>query len=118
MQNNEPRSYPKTPDGRYTLHAGRLWRCPNPNLPEAVRLRLLADLKTAHRAVKDAYAGRGDMTKARSLVDSLKIGLGERGPVWWTDGAPDHNRELASRTPYRDWAKSVAPTKLPPEPDL
>jgi hypothetical protein len=26
-----------------------------------------------------------------------------RGPVWWTDGAPDFNRKLVKNTPYRDW---------------
>jgi hypothetical protein len=29
--------------------------------------------------------------------------LGERGPVWWTDGAPDFNRKLVVNTPYADW---------------
>ena len=29
--------------------------------------------------------------------------LGERGPVWWTDGAPDYNRRMVANTPYSDW---------------
>ncbi|NHZ89888.1 hypothetical protein F2P45_12815 [Massilia sp. CCM 8733] len=29
--------------------------------------------------------------------------LGERGPVWWTDGAPDFNRRMAANTPYAAW---------------
>jgi hypothetical protein len=29
--------------------------------------------------------------------------LGERGPVWWRDGAPDYNRKLAKNTPYALW---------------
>ena len=26
------------------------------------------------------------------------MALGERGPVWWTDGAPDLNRQMARNT--------------------
>ena len=40
---------------------------------------------------------------ARARVDAAKVALGERGPVWWTDGAPDLNRHLAKNTPYADW---------------
>ena len=29
--------------------------------------------------------------------------LGERGPVWWDDGAPDYNRRLVRNTPYLEW---------------
>ncbi|MFC5479093.1 hypothetical protein [Massilia suwonensis] len=47
----------------------------------------------------DLDAERG----ARAAVDAAKRGLGERGPVWWTDGAPDYNRKLAASTPYADW---------------
>ena len=32
-----------------------------------------------------------------------KLALGERGPVWWTDGTPDWNRRLVRNTPYADW---------------
>ena len=40
-------------------------------------------------------------------VQASKVGLGERGPVWWTDGAPDYTRYLAKNTPYCDWFKTV-----------
>jgi hypothetical protein len=40
---------------------------------------------------------------ARAAVDAAKRALGERGPVWWNDGAPDYNRRMAANTPYRDW---------------
>jgi hypothetical protein len=40
---------------------------------------------------------------ARAAVDEAKQALGERGPVWWTDGAPDFNRKMAANTPYADW---------------
>jgi hypothetical protein len=41
--------------------------------------------------------------KAKQRVDKAKRELGERGPVWWTDGAPDWNRHMAVNTPYADW---------------
>lgn len=40
---------------------------------------------------------------ARERLGEVKRALGERGPVWWTDGAPDFNRHLARNTPYADW---------------
>ena len=40
---------------------------------------------------------------ARAKVHAATVALGERGPVWWTDGAPDLNRRLAANTPYADW---------------
>jgi hypothetical protein len=39
---------------------------------------------------------------ARKRVDQAKHQLGERGSVWWTDGAPDWNRHMAVNTPYAD----------------
>ena len=43
---------------------------------------------------------------ARGRVDAAKHALGERGAVWWSDGAPDYNRHLAKNTPYAEWFKS------------
>ena len=40
---------------------------------------------------------------ARKRVDAAKHALGERGDVWWNDGAPDYNRHMAKNTPYADW---------------
>ena len=45
--------------------------------------------------------------EARKKVDAAKRGLGERGPVWWTDGAPDYNRHMAVNTPYREWFENL-----------
>jgi len=48
----------------------------------------------------------GDATAlaaARKAVDVAKIALGERGPVWWTDGAPDLNRHKVKDSPYAEW---------------
>lgn len=101
--------YPVTPDGRYFVVRGRLWRTSNPDLPEAEREMLVKQLMTARRDI--ALARRlhdGDAEKeARARVHAAKIGLGERGSVWWTDGAPDHNRKMAANTPYADWYKAI-----------
>jgi hypothetical protein len=40
---------------------------------------------------------------ARQAVDAAKRGLGERGPLWWNDGAPDYNRRMVRNTPYAGW---------------
>ncbi|WP_309644472.1 hypothetical protein [Phenylobacterium sp.] len=101
------RSYPTTPDGRYFMVAGRLWRSTNPAIPEGERQRLVDRLMDARCAVKDAKAGKGEMKDARAAVDAAKVALGERGPVWWEDGAPDLNRHLAKNTPYAEWAAKL-----------
>jgi hypothetical protein len=100
---------PVTPDGRYFVVRGRLWRCSDPTLDQDERARLVHELMDARRAKKvamsaDDAAGR---ETARSAVDSAKIALGERGPVWWTDGTPDYNRHLAKNTPYASWFESL-----------
>lgn len=106
--------YPGTPDGRYFVVRGRLWRTSNPHLDPDTRQALIDQLMTARRQVGAAKkAGDGDAEReARVAVDKAKHGLGERGPVWWTDGAPDFNRRMAKNTPYAEWFAG-----LPPQPD-
>jgi hypothetical protein len=96
---------PRTPDGRYIVVRGRLWRTANPHLPEERRVELVAALMQARRRVKDALADNAgdDLAAARQAVDATKRGLGERGQPWWSDGSPDFNRHMALNTPYRDW---------------
>lgn len=48
--------------------------------------------------------------EARQRVDAAKHSLGERGPAWWTDGAPDWNRHMAKSTPYADWFATLPET--------
>ncbi len=96
--------HPVTPDGRYFVVRGRLWRMSNPALSEESRDRLVRDLMTARRAV---LAKEPD---ARARVDAAKRALGERGPVWWDDGAKDWNRHLAKNTPYADWHAALDST--------
>lgn len=101
--------YPKTSDERYFVVKGRLWRCSNPELSEEERSSLVKDLMSARRAVRHALEN-GDETalkEARQHVDAAKVALGERGAVWWTDGAPDFNRKLVKNTPYAEWYATI-----------
>ena len=102
-------SPPTTPDGRYIVVRGRLWRAANPHLPPAQRQALVDQLMAARRAVREALkAGRPeDLALARRQVQAAKVGLGERGPVWWSDGAPDINRHMARNTPYAAWFAEI-----------
>ncbi len=92
----------RTPDGRYIIVRGRLWRATNPNLPETERQRWVDALMDARRAVRDALKTEDDdaLKTARASVQEAKVALGERGPVWWDDGAKDWNRYLVKNTPY------------------
>ena len=97
--------YPVTPDGRYFVVRGRLWRCSNPSLSKEERQRLTHELMGARSAVGRAKRS-GDAAaerRARSQVHAAKVELGERGQVWWSDGSPDYNRRLARNTPYGEW---------------
>jgi hypothetical protein len=100
-----------TPDGRYFVVRGRLWRRMNPGLPVDQREKLVGELMNARRAVKSAMnSGQAaDLALSRKAVDQAKIALGERGPVWWADGAPDLNRTKVKDSPYAGWYKDVTP---------
>lgn len=82
----------RTPDGRYVVVRGRLWRTTNPHLSSAEQQRLACALMDARRRVRSSDPeAKG---RARRDVEAAKRALGERGPVWWGD---------AKYTPYRDW---------------
>ncbi len=101
-------TYPTTPDGRYFVHRGRLWRCTNPHLDKKLRQLLVNELMQARRAVRDAKRSgdREALKRARASVDAAKVALGERGPTWW-EGDVDLNRKLVKNTPYADWFDSL-----------
>ena len=101
--------HPVTPDGRYFVVRGRLWRCSDPSLPPEERERLTRELMAARRAKQTALRVGDDAAReeARAAVDAAKRELGERGPVWWNDGAPDFNRRMAKHTPYAEWYRDL-----------
>jgi hypothetical protein len=106
-------AHPQTPDGRYFVVRGRLWRLSNPGLPDATRASLVAELMEARRLLRGARSGEVDETSAKVLrarVDAAKRALGERGPVWWTDGAPDFNRRMVANSPYAEWFRDSTQT--------
>jgi hypothetical protein len=82
------RDVQRTGDGHWLVVDGRRWRAADPDLPDAVRARLLHHLGVARSAVgtavraQDAEAERA----ARARVQLAKTGLGERGPAWWDQG--------------------------------
>ena len=102
--------FPVTPDGRYLVVRGRLWRRADPSLPADERARLVRALMDARRAVGAARRAGDDAAEraARTRVDGAKRALGERGPPWWPDGAPDYNRRMAAGTPYAAWHAALA----------
>jgi hypothetical protein len=81
----------------------------NPDLSPDARQLLVDQLMSARRSVRSARQ-TGDVSAeamAHAAVDVAKRALGERGPVWWTDGAPDLNRHMARTTPYAAWFAST-----------
>jgi hypothetical protein len=84
---------------------GRLWRLSNPALAPSRREALVKQLMTARRSVASARRSgdAGAEASAHDEVKKAKVALGERGPVWWDDGAPDLNRHMASTGPYAEW---------------
>jgi hypothetical protein len=105
-----------TPDQRYIVVRDRLWRRTDPNLSPEERQALIGRLMAARRAVKAAKHAERDndagaaeaLTAARAEVDAAKVALGERGPVWWQDGAPDLNRRMVRTTPYAEWYAALS----------
>jgi len=95
--------YPTTPDGRYFVVRGRLWRTSNPALSAEDRDTFVHDLMRGRQGVRAALRAGAGLPAARAEVNTAKVALGERGPAWWTDGAPDLNRHMARNTPYADW---------------
>jgi hypothetical protein len=86
---------PVTPDGRYLVARGVLKRCTNPDLPDQAR----------RKAVKAMMQAR--MSGDKDAVLQAKSELGEAGPVWWTDGAPDYSGASPDDSPYAEWWASL-----------
>lgn len=97
--------HPVTPDGRYFVVRGKLWRMANPDLPSAKRAALVSELMKVRSAVRTARLAGDPLEEAAAhrAVDAVKKELGERGPVWWSDGAPDLNRHAVNNSIYAKW---------------
>ena len=100
--------FPITPDGRYFVVRGRLWRKANPELPHELAQQLVKELMDARRSLRRGASNDEERAAARQRVEAAKVALGERGPVWWQDGAPDFNRKLVKNTPYAIWFESLS----------
>lgn len=95
-------TFPVTPDGRYFVAKSRLWRCTEPSVSDAARVAWTRDLMQVRSAVRRARTPEA-MTAARARVHEAKVRLGERGPVWWDDGAEDVNRHHPKNTVSAGW---------------
>lgn len=98
-----------TPDGRYLIVRHRLWRAADPGLSDEARCGYVNALMTARREVGTALRAKDDarLKQARAAVHAAKVSLGERGPVWWTDGTQDFNRHLVKNSPYAAWYRDT-----------
>ena len=94
-----------TPDGRYFVVRGRLWRCSNPGLEAEERGRLVTELMAAQSAKGKAMRAGDEEARevARRRVDAVKHEPGERGEGWWRDGSPGLNRKMVRDTVYAAW---------------
>lgn len=108
---NKPARVVYTPDGRYIVVRGQLWRAANPQLTPEQRQAWVHALMDARRAVRAAQQADDDasMEVARAQVQAAKEALGERGPVWWGDGSPDYQRHMVHNTPYAEWYANLQP---------
>ena len=102
------KDYPRTPDGRYFVSKGVLWRCTDPSLPDAERRAQVKALMKARNAVRLAKT-QAEERAARAAVHEAKVALGERGPVWWDDGMEPVDRRAPKNTPYAEWWASLPP---------
>ena len=96
------KDHPETPDGRHFVARGRLWRKSNPGLPESERRRAIKALMRARLEARNAVEEE-TIKRARAAVEDAKFRLGEAGPVWWTDGAPDEQGLDPSCSSYALW---------------
>ena len=99
---SQSKPYPVTPDGRYFVAKDRLWRRTDPRLSEADRKAAVSALMKARRAVRFARTQEKERA-ARDAVQAAKVRLGERGPVWWNDGAQDETGRAPWNSSYKVW---------------
>lgn len=59
-------------------------------------------------AARDAVSEVEALTAADRVL-AAKVALGEAGPVWWDDDAPDVSGLDPEQTLYAEWWRSVVP---------
>jgi hypothetical protein len=64
--------HPVTPDGRYFVVGGKLWRMSDPNLDPERRAALVHGLMDARRAVKNAKSAGDADAEARRIALSMR----------------------------------------------
>ena len=97
---------PETPDGRYFVARGRLWRKGDPSLCDTTRRAAIKSLMQARLAERRA-GDEAEHRAARDAIVAAKRRLGEAGPVWWDDGAPDESGQHPADSRYHDWWSSL-----------
>lgn len=76
----ERKRYPETPDGRYFVIKGRLWRRSNPTLDHDTRETLVKALMNARRAVRDNKLDTNKTSQARKKIHEAN----RSGRTWTT----------------------------------
>lgn len=97
---------PETPDSRYFVARGKLWRKGDPALPDAERRSAIKTLMRARLAARSA-PDEASRLQALDEVEAAKVRLGERGPVWWSDGAPDEQGTPPLESRYAGWWRAL-----------
>lgn len=104
------KSHPTTPDGRYFVSKGQLWRKTDPRLGDSERRAAIKAMMQARRDMGQA-ATTAEEQDARARIDAAKIRLGEKGPVWWDDDAPDEGGLAPDKSSYADWWAGLSETE-------
>jgi hypothetical protein len=73
--------HPVTPDGRYFVVGGKLWRMSNPELDPRRKSALVHELMDARRAIKETKSAgdQGAEAEAHRAVDRAKQVFGRAG---------------------------------------
>lgn len=104
------KDHPATPDGRYFVSKGQLWRKTDPRLNDSERRAAIKAMMQARRDIGQATTA-SETQDARARIDAAKTRLGEKGPVWWDDGAPDESGLLPESSSYAGWWAGLTETE-------
>ena len=98
----------QTPDRRYLVVGDKLLRSYNPDLPNDRIDELLIVLFNSRRDLRRARQREGtEPPELVGAIEAARLALGQSGPVWWDDGAPDLDGAPVLSTCYAEWYKSA-----------